>query len=53
MDKVVKCPTPKASLEGSIHCHFVHPYYSKGSRSGSLDSPQQSEAGILKLGMHS
>ena len=53
MDKGVECPTPKTSLEGPIHCHSVHPYCSKGSWSGSLDSLQQSEADISKLGVHS
>ena len=53
MDKRVKCPTPKTPLEGPVHCHFVHLYCSKDSQSGSLDSLQQSEARILKLGVHS
>ena len=49
MDKGMKYPTPKTILEGPVHCHFVHPTCTTSSRSGSLDSPQQSEAGILKL----
>ena len=49
MGEGVECPTPKIPLEGPIHCHFGHLYCSKGSLGGSLDSPQQSEAGILKL----
>ena len=53
MEKGVKCPTPKTPLEGPVHCHFVHPSCSKGGQSVSLDSLQQSEAGISKLGMHS
>ena len=53
MDKGMNCSTPKTSLEGTVHCHFVHPYCSNGSRSGSLDSLQQSEASISKLGVHS
>ena len=53
MDKGMKYPTPKTILEGPVHCHFVHPYCSKGGRVGSLGSPQQSEAGILKWGVHS
>ena len=53
MGKGVECSTTQTSLEGPVHCHFVHPYCSKSSRGGSLDSPQQSEAGILGLGVHS
>ena len=51
MDKGVKCPTPKIPLEGPVHCHFVHFYCS--SLNGSLDSLQQSKAGMLKLGVYS
>ena len=53
MGEGMECSTPKSPLEGPVHCHFVHPYCSKGSQNGSLDSPQQSEAGISKLGVHS
>ena len=53
MSEGKECPTLKTPLEGPVHCHFVHPYCSKGSRGGSLDSLQQSEAGISKLGVHS
>ena len=53
MDKGVKCPTAKTLREGPVHCHFVHPSRSKGGQRGSLDSLQQSEAGISKLGVHS
>ena len=53
MDKGVERPTPKTPPEGPDHCHFVHPYCSKGSRGGSLDSSRQSEAGISKLGVRS
>ena len=51
MDKGVKCPTAKTLREGPVHCHFVHPSRSKGGQRGSLDSLQQSEAGISKLGV--
>ena len=30
----------------------IHPYFSKGGRSGSLDSPQQSKTTIARLGVH-
>ena len=53
MDKGMNCSTPKTSLEGPIHCHFVHPYCSKGGQGGSLDSLQQSEVSISKLGVYS
>ena len=53
MDKGVERPTPKTPPEGLDHCHFVHPYCSKGNRGGSLDSSRQSEASILKMGVRS
>ena len=49
----VECPAIKTSLEGPIYCHFIHPYCSKGGRSGSLDSPQQSKTSIMRLGVAS
>ena len=49
MGEGMECLTRNTPLEGPIHCHFVHPYCSKGRRGVSLDSSQQSEASISKL----
>ena len=45
MGEGMECPTPKGACSLSL--------LSKGSQSGSLDSLQQSKAGISKLGVHS
>lgn len=52
MGKIVECPTPKAPLEESIHCHFIHSHCSEGSQGGPFDSPQQSETSFSSQGMH-
>ena len=49
MGEGMECPTPK----GACSLSFCPSLLSKGSQSGSLDSLQQSKAGISKLGVHS
>lgn len=45
MGKEIKCATPKASLEGSVHCPFLPtPTTIKVAKVVPLDSPEQSKA---------
>ena len=47
MAEVVQLVAKELTINGKVHTG------NKRSQSGSLDSPQQNEASISKLGMHS